>query len=102
MSENDFGILIHCTNNCVCECVYVVTDKYQFYSTSCRKISMSHHAVQNISMKSERIDLIFRKIYILACLLNTHTHKSSRDKAKVKEISNKVVPIILFSLPAKF
>ena len=40
MRENDFGILIHCTNYCMCECVYVqaltngnftrlVVDKYQ-------------------------------------------------------------------------
>ena len=58
MRENGFGILIHCTNNCVCESVYEGIDKQQVYSTSCRKISMSHDAMQNNSMDSERIDLI--------------------------------------------
>ena len=39
MRENDFDILIHCTNTCVCEWVYVGIGKQQFYPTSCINIS---------------------------------------------------------------
>ena len=42
MKENDFGIHMHYTKYCGCEFVYVRIDK-----STCSKISMSHHSMQN-------------------------------------------------------